>query len=55
MGDMIEEWRATIGLWIGGRARKCVILQSALFKRLTISVQGNQIRSAGFATGHRLR
>jgi hypothetical protein len=27
MGDSIEQWRATIGQWSGGRPRNCVILQ----------------------------
>jgi hypothetical protein len=27
MGDSIEQWRATVGQWIGGRPRKCVALQ----------------------------
>ena len=27
MGDSTEEWRATIGQWIGGRPGKCVALQ----------------------------
>jgi hypothetical protein len=27
MGDSIEQWRATIGQWSGGRLRKCVTLQ----------------------------
>ena len=27
MGDSIEQWRATIGQWMGGRPRKCVTLQ----------------------------
>jgi hypothetical protein len=27
MGDSIEQWRATIGHWSGGRSRKCVTLQ----------------------------
>jgi len=27
MGDCIEQWRATIGLWSGGRPRKCVTSQ----------------------------
>ena len=26
MGDNIEQWRATIGQWSGGRPRKCVTL-----------------------------
>jgi len=27
MGDSIEQWRAIIGLWCGGRPRKCVTSQ----------------------------
>jgi hypothetical protein len=27
MGDSIEQWRATIGQWSGGRPRNCVTLQ----------------------------
>jgi len=27
MGDSIEQWRATIGRWIGGSSRKSVTLQ----------------------------
>ena len=27
MGDSIEQWRATIGQWSGGRTRNCVTLQ----------------------------
>jgi hypothetical protein len=27
MGDGIEQWRATIGKWFGGRPGKCVKLQ----------------------------
>jgi len=27
MGDSIEQWRATIGHWSGGRSRKCVTSQ----------------------------
>jgi len=27
MGDSVEQWRATIGQWNGGKSRKCVILQ----------------------------
>jgi hypothetical protein len=27
MCDSIEQWRAAIGLWSGGRSRNCVILQ----------------------------
>jgi hypothetical protein len=27
MGDSVEQWRATIGQWMGGRPGKCVILQ----------------------------
>jgi hypothetical protein len=27
MGDSIEQWRATIGLWSGGRPRNCLTLQ----------------------------
>jgi hypothetical protein len=27
MGDTIEQWRAIIGLWSGGRPRKCVTSQ----------------------------
>jgi len=27
MGDSIEQWRATIGQWSGGRAGQCVTLQ----------------------------
>jgi hypothetical protein len=27
MGDSIEQWRATIGQWSGGRTRKCVTSQ----------------------------
>jgi len=27
MGDSIEQWRATIGQWSGGRPGQCVILQ----------------------------
>jgi uncharacterized membrane protein len=27
MGDSIEQWRATIGQWSGGRQHKCVTLQ----------------------------
>jgi len=27
MGDSIEQWRATIGLWVGGRPRQCVTSQ----------------------------
>ena len=27
MGDNIEQWRATIGQWSGGRPGKCVTLQ----------------------------
>ena len=27
MGDSIEQWRATIGQWSGGRPRKCVTSQ----------------------------
>jgi hypothetical protein len=27
MGDSIEQWRATIGQWVGGRTWKCVTLQ----------------------------
>jgi hypothetical protein len=26
MGESIEQWRATVGLWSGGRPRKCVTL-----------------------------
>jgi len=27
MGDSIEQWRATIGQWMGGRPGKCVTVQ----------------------------
>jgi len=27
MGEIIEQWRASIGQWVGGRSRKCVTLQ----------------------------
>ena len=27
MGDSVEQWRATIGRWSGGRPGKCVTLQ----------------------------
>jgi hypothetical protein len=27
MGDSIEQWRATIGQWSGGRGRQCVTSQ----------------------------
>ena len=27
MGDSVEQWRATIGQWSGGRQHKCVTLQ----------------------------
>jgi len=27
MGDSIEQWRATIGQWLGGRSRNFVTLQ----------------------------
>jgi hypothetical protein len=27
MGDSVEQWRVTIGLWSGGRPRKCVTSQ----------------------------
>jgi hypothetical protein len=27
MGDSIEQWRANIGLWSGGRPRTCAVLQ----------------------------
>jgi hypothetical protein len=27
MGDTIEQWRATVGQWSGGRPRNCVTLQ----------------------------
>jgi len=29
MGDSIEQWRATIGQWSGGRPGKCVTLQQS--------------------------
>jgi len=28
MGDSIEQWRVTIGQWMGGRPGKCVTLQN---------------------------
>jgi len=30
MGDNIEQWRARIGQWSGGRPRQCVILQHCI-------------------------
>jgi len=30
MGDSIEQWRATIGQWSGGRPGKCVTLQHSI-------------------------
>ena len=30
MGDSIEQWRATIGQWSGGRTRNCVTLQNCI-------------------------
>jgi len=30
MGDIIEQWKATIGQWIGGRPGKCVALQHCI-------------------------
>ena len=30
MGDSIEQWRATIGQWSGGRPGQCVILQHCI-------------------------
>ena len=27
MGDSIQQWRAKVGQWLGGRSRKCVTLQ----------------------------
>jgi hypothetical protein len=30
MGDTVEQWRATIGQWSGGRPGKCGILQHCI-------------------------
>jgi hypothetical protein len=30
MGDSIEQWRATVGQWSGGRPRQCVTLQHCI-------------------------
>jgi len=55
MGDSIEQWRATIGQWSGGRPRKCVTSQHHIAKT-SDQVGYKYIRffGAAFATGHRL-